>query len=64
MSNETFKPDNRNVPKVTAENYPVRKQQIDLVLITKKVYNIVTGVEVLPVGTYVALRPLHEYWHD
>jgi len=64
MSNETFKTDHGNVPKLTEENYPVWKQKIRRVLIAKKAYDIVTGVELLPVGNGVALRPLQEIWHD
>jgi len=63
MSNETFKTDHGNVPKLTEENYPVWKQKICRVLIAKKAYNIVTSVELLPVGNGVALRPLQESWH-
>jgi len=36
MSNETFKTDHGNVPKLTEENYPVWKQNIRRVLIAKK----------------------------
>jgi hypothetical protein len=43
------------VPKLTEENYPVCKQKIDRVLITKTAYNIVPGDELLPVGNSVAL---------
>ena len=64
MSNETFKTDHGNVPKLTEENYPVWKQKIRRVLIAKKAYNIVTGVDLLPVGNGVALRLLQESWHD
>jgi len=64
MSNETFKTDHGNVPKLTKENYPVWKQKIRRVLITKKAYNIVTGVELLSVGNGVALCLLQESWHE
>jgi hypothetical protein len=64
MSNETFKTDHGNVPKLTKDNYPVWKQKICQVLIAKKAYDIVTGVELLPVGNGVTLRPLQECWHD
>jgi hypothetical protein len=64
MSNETFKTDHGNVPKLTEENYAVWKQQIRQVLLAKKAYNIVTGVELLPVGKGVAIRPLQESWHN
>jgi hypothetical protein len=64
MSNEIFKTNHGNVPKLTEENYPVWKQKIRRVLIAKKAYNIVTGVELLPVGNGVALRILQESWHD
>ena len=64
MSNETFKTDHGNVPKLTEENYPVWKQKICRVLIAKKVYNIVTGVELLPVGNGIALNLLPESCHD
>jgi len=64
MSNETFKTDHGNVPKLTEEKYPVWKQKIHRVLIAKKAYSIVTGVELLPVGKGVALRLLQESWHD
>jgi len=64
MSNETFKTDHGNVPKLTEENYPVWNQKIRQVLSAKKAYNIVTGVELLPVGNGIALRPLQESWHD
>jgi hypothetical protein len=52
------------VPKLTEENYRVWKQKICRVLIVKKAYNIVTSVELLPVGNGVALRLLQESWHD
>jgi len=64
MSNETFKTDHGNVPELTKENYPVWEQKIGRVLIAKKAYNIVTRVELLPVGNGVALRLLQESWHD
>jgi hypothetical protein len=64
MSNKTFKTDHGNVSNLTEENYPVWKQKIRRVLIAKKAYNIVTGVELLPVGTGVALRLVQESWHD
>jgi hypothetical protein len=64
MSNETFKTDHRNVPKLTEENYYVGKQKIHRVLIAKKAYNIISGVELLPVGNGVPLRLLQESWHD
>jgi len=64
MSNETFKTDQGNVPKLTEENHPVWKQNIRWVLITKLAYNIVTGVELLTVGNGVALHPLQGSWHD
>jgi len=64
MSNETFKTDHRNVPKLTEENYPVWKQNIRRVRIGKKANNIVTGVELLLVGNGVAWRPLQERCHD
>ena len=64
MSNETFKTDHGNVPKLTEENYPVRKEMIRRVLIAKKSYNIVTSVELLPLGNGVSLRPLQESWHE
>jgi hypothetical protein len=34
------------------------------VLITKKAYDIVTGIELLPVGHGIALRPLQQNWHE
>jgi len=64
MSNETFKTDHGNVPKLTEENNPVWKQKIRGVLIAKKAYNIVTSVELLPLGNGVALSPLQKRWHD
>jgi len=64
MSNQTFKTDHGNVPKLTKENYPVGKQKIRRVLIAKKAYNIVTSVDLLCVGNGVALRLLQESWHD
>jgi hypothetical protein len=64
MSNETFKSGHGYVPKLTEENYPIWKQRIRRVLITKKAYNIVTGVEPLPPGNGIALRALHEHCHD
>jgi len=64
MSNETFKTNHGNVPKLTEENYPVWKQKIRRVLIAKRAYNIVSSAELLPVGNGVALRPLQETWHD
>jgi hypothetical protein len=64
MSNETFKTDHGNVPKLTEENYPVWKQNIRQVIIAKKAYNIVTGVKLLPVSNSVTLPLLQESWHD
>jgi hypothetical protein len=64
MSNEPFKCGHGDVPKLTEENYPIWKQKIRRVLIAKKAYNIVTGVELLPSGKGVALRGLQEDWHD
>jgi len=64
MSKETFKTDHGNVPNLTEENYPVWKQKIRQVLIAKKAYDIVTGVELLLVGNGVALHPLQDSWHD
>jgi hypothetical protein len=64
MSNETFKTDHGNVPKLAEENYPIWKQKIRPVVIVKKAYHIVTGVELLPVGNSVALRLLQECWND
>jgi hypothetical protein len=52
------------VPKLTEANSPVRKQKIRHVLIAKKAYNIVTGVELLPVSNGFTLLPLKESWHD
>jgi len=40
---------------LSKENYPVWKQMIRRVLIAKKAYYSVTGVELLPVGNCVAL---------
>jgi len=64
MTNETFKTDHGNVPKLTEENYAVWKQIIRRVLIAKNAYDILTGVELLAVGNGVALRPVHESWDD
>jgi len=64
MSNETFKTDNGNVPRLTEENDLVWKQKIRQVPFAKKANNIVTGVELLPVGNVVALRLLQDSWHD
>jgi len=64
MSNETFKTNYGNVPKLTEENYPVWKQNIRRVIIAKEAYDIVTGVELRPVGNGVTLRPLQESSHD
>jgi len=64
MSNKTFKTDHGNVPKLTEENYPVWKQKICRVLIVKKAYNIVTGVELLPVSNGDTVHLLQESWHD
>jgi len=64
MSNETFKTDHGNVPNLTEENHPVWKQMIRPVLIAKKACNIVTGVELLPVGNGVALHLPQASWHD
>jgi hypothetical protein len=52
------------VPKLTEENYPVWKQNIQRVLIAKKAYDVIPGVELLPVGNGVALRPQQESRHD
>jgi hypothetical protein len=64
MSNKTFKTFHGNVSKLTKENYPIWKQKVRQVLIAKKGYNIVTGVELLPVGNGVTLHFLQESWHD
>jgi hypothetical protein len=64
MSNETLKSGHGDVPKQTAENYSVRKQKIRRVLIAKKAYNIVTGVEPLPPGNSVPQCALQDDWHD
>jgi len=64
ISNETFKTDYGNVSKLTEENYPVWNEKICQVLITTKSYNIVTSVEVIPVGNCVTLCPLHANWHN
>jgi hypothetical protein len=56
--------DHGNVSKLTKENYPVWNQNVHRALIGCKVYNIVTSVELLPVGNGVALRLLQERWHD
>jgi hypothetical protein len=64
MSNETFKTNHGNEPKLTEENYLVWKQKIRRVFIAKKAYNIVTGVKLLPVSNGIALRLLQESWHD
>jgi len=64
MSNETFKTDLGNVPKLTKGNYPVWEEKIHRVRITKNPYNIVTGVELLPVGNGVALYLQQDSWHD
>jgi hypothetical protein len=64
MSNETFKTDHGNVPKLTNENYPVWKQKICQVHIARKAQNIVSSVELLPLGNGVALRHLQVSWHD
>ena len=47
MSNETFKSGHGYVPKLTEENYPIRKEKICRVLNSKKDYNIVSSVEPL-----------------
>jgi len=64
MSNETFKTNHGNVPKLTDQNNPVWKQKICQDLIAKKAYNIVTSVELLPVGKHVTLLPLQTNSHD
>jgi hypothetical protein len=64
MSNETFKTDQHNVPKLTEENWVVWKQTISRVLFAKTTYNIDTDVELLPVGDSVALHPPPESWYD
>jgi len=64
MLNKTIQTDHGNVPKLTEVYNPVWKQKIRRVLITKKTYNIVTGVELLPVGNGVTLHLLKESWHD
>jgi len=52
------------VSKLNEGKYPVWKKKIHRVHIAQKAYNIVTGVELLPVGIGVALHPLHESWRD
>ena len=64
ISNETFKTDDGNVPNLPEENYPVGMQKIRRVLIPKKAYTIVTGVEHLPLRNGVALRPIQGSCHD
>ena len=63
MSNESFKTYYGNVPKLTEENDTVWQQKISQVIIARKAYNMVTGVELLPVGNSVALSPLQETLH-
>jgi len=63
MSNETFKTDHGNLPKLPEENYPLWKQNIRRVLITKTAYDIFSGVKLLPIGNCVGRRPLHESCH-
>jgi hypothetical protein len=58
-----LKTNHGNIPKLTEENYPVWKQMIRQVLIAKKAYNMVTGVEHLPGGNGVALRLQQECWY-
>jgi len=53
-----------NVPKWTEENYPIWKQKIRRVLIPKKAYNIITGVQLLCVGNGVALHLRQDSRHD
>jgi hypothetical protein len=64
MSNKIFKTDHGNVPLLTKENYPGQKQNIHQVRIGKRVNNIITGVELLRVGTVDALHPLGESWYS
>jgi len=64
MSNETFMSGHGYEPKFSEQNYSIWKQKIHRVLIAKKAYNIVTGVEPLPPGNGVTLRALQEEWHD
>jgi hypothetical protein len=52
------------VPKLGEKKYPIWKQKICRVLITKKAYNITTSVEPLHSGNGVTLDALQEYWHD
>jgi hypothetical protein len=62
-SNELFLSSHGNVPKLTEETYPVGKQKIRQMLISKKAYNVITGVELLPPCNSVALSVLQEDWH-
>jgi len=64
MSNTSFKSGHSYVPKLTEENYPTWKQKICKVLITKKAYNIVPGIEPPPPGNGAALHALQEDGRD
>jgi len=50
--------------KLTEENNPVQKQLICGGLTEKKAYNIVTSVDLLPVGNGLTLCLLQKSWHD
>ena len=63
MSNKSFKSGHGYVPKITEENYPIWKRKICRVLIAKKAYHIVTGVEPLPPCNGVTLGTLQYDWH-
>ena len=64
MTTDSFKTDHGFIAKLTHDNYPIWKQKIRRVLIAKKEYDIVTGIEPLPVGQGVALRPQQQNWHE
>jgi hypothetical protein len=59
-----FKTDQGFIAKLTHNNYPIWKQKMRRILITKKAYNIVTGIVLLPLGHGVALHPLQQNWHE
>ncbi|KAF8248063.1 hypothetical protein K440DRAFT_643337 [Wilcoxina mikolae CBS 423.85] len=63
MTTDSFKTDHRFIAKLTHDNYPIWKQKMHRILISKRAYNIVTGIKLLPVGQGVALRPLQQDWH-
>jgi len=60
MSHETFNTDHGTVITLNKENYPLWKEKISRVLMANKAYNIVSCVELPPVGKGIARCSLQE----